>query len=235
MRFLFFFTVFQSVCCLIASGQDPDSILSTNSIQNHISVVNNPKQNTFPLILPASCILYGVLNIERDAPGGINFHRHRQNSPKMVTGSSHFDDYLQYIPAISVYALDALGEKPAHNFWQRTKILATGQLIASIQVCSIKKLSHVKRPDGNGFHSFPSGHTTTAFLGADFFYSEFKHTRKWWIYSGYVAAAIVGTYRVINNRHWASDVVAGAGFGILSNRLSGFIYRKLHKHRTSAR
>ena len=232
MKFLFIFLTAQAFCCLVVTGQRSNSIPAIVKY-GQITPRNiklNQKPN--PLFLPASCILYGVWNIERDAPGGIDFHRLRQNSPKMVTGHSHLDNYLQYVPAASVYAMDALGVKPAHPFWQRTKLLVTGQLLASIQVCSIKKLSHVKRPDGNGFHSFPSGHTATAFLGADFFYTEFKHTRKWWIYTGYVAAAVVGTYRVVNNRHWASDVVAGAGFGILSNRLSGFIHKKLHKPRT---
>ena len=37
-------------------------------------------------------------------------------------------------------------------------------------------------------------------------------------------AAFVAGSRVYNNRHWIADVVAGAGFGILSVELSYLVY-----------
>ena len=64
--------------------------------------------------------------------------------------------------------------------------------------------------------SFPSGHTSNAFLGAHMAYKEFKDSSPILAYSGYAIAAFVAGSRLYNNRHWVADVVAGAGFGILS-------------------
>ena len=67
-------------------------------------------------------------------------------------------------------------------------------------------------------------HTANAFLGAHMAYKEFKDSSPWLAYSGYALAAFVAGSRLYNNRHWVADVLAGAGFGILSVELSYFIY-----------
>jgi membrane-associated phospholipid phosphatase len=70
---------------------------------------------------------------------------------------------------------------------------------------------------GDIYRSFPSGHTTSAFAAAAAVSSE---TSRWWpgtrwvigpiLYTG---AALTGVSRMYNNRHWMSDVLAGAGVG----------------------
>jgi membrane-associated phospholipid phosphatase len=69
----------------------------------------------------------------------------------------------------------------------------------------------------DAFRSFPSGHTTAAFAAAAAVTSE---TSRWWPNSRYYigpamfgGAALVGISRMYNNRHWASDVLVGAGIG----------------------
>ena len=76
----------------------------------------------------------------------------------------------------------------------------------------------------------PSGHTATAFAGAELLRLEYKEVSPWYGFAGYVVATATGTLRVLNNRHWVSDVVAGAGFGILSARLSYLIFNSIKKH-----
>ncbi|MCW3117807.1 MAG: phosphatase family protein [Chitinophagaceae bacterium] len=65
--------------------------------------------------------------------------------------------------------------------------------------------------------SFPSGHTTAAFAAATVFAMEYKDKRLVPILS-YTAATIIGLTRIVENRHWFSDVVAGAALGFLTGR-----------------
>ena len=73
---------------------------------------------------------------------------------------------------------------------------------------------------GENRNSFPSGHTTTAFAAAAAVTSEVQ--RMWPRYTPYVApvmyggATLVGLSRMYHNKHWASDVVLGAGIGTFS-------------------
>ena len=62
-------------------------------------------------------------------------------------------------------------------------------------------------------YSFPSGHTATAFMGAELVRLEYGI---WWGLAAYSVAGATAFLRVWNNWHWTSDVIAGAGIGILS-------------------
>ena len=46
-------------------------------------------------------------------------------------------------------------------------------------------------------------------------------------------ATTVGVMRVLNNRHWVSDVLAGAGIGILSTNLAYLSHRYKWKNKNS--
>ncbi|HSZ32377.1 MAG TPA: phosphatase PAP2 family protein [Puia sp.] len=58
---------------------------------------------------------------------------------------------------------------------------------------------------------------------------EYKNVSLWYGISGYVVAGSVAYLRMYNNKHWLNDVVAGAGFGILSTRLAYILYPKMKK------
>lgn len=77
------------------------------------------------------------------------------------------------------------------------------------------------RPNG-GSHSFPSGHTSVSFCGA-----EFIRKRYGWELGipAYAAASFVAYSRVEANEHYPHDVIAGAAIGMLSS----FIFTKPHK------
>lgn len=70
---------------------------------------------------------------------------------------------------------------------------------------------------GSSFQSFPSGHTTTAFAFASTISSELARWQpgtRWTVGPVmYAGAALVGVSRMYNNKHWASDVMAGAAIG----------------------
>ncbi len=58
-----------------------------------------------------------------------------------------------------------------------------------------------------------------AFTYATVLYNEFKDTSSVLAYSGYAFATTTGAFRMINNRHWLADVLAGAGIGIIVTEL----------------
>lgn len=65
--------------------------------------------------------------------------------------------------------------------------------------------------------SFPSGHTTVAFAAATVFAMEYKNHPFIPILS-YSAATLIGLSRITENKHWITDVVAGAALGYLTGR-----------------
>jgi hypothetical protein len=139
------------------------------------------------------------------------------------------DNFSLAAPAVAVYALNAAGVKGKSNFVDRTLMLTMSSLIGNGIVSSVKNLSGVIRPDSSNSLSFPSGHTAQAFIAAEFMRQEYKHLSPWYGIAGYTVAAGTGFLRMYNNKHWFNDVIAGAGVGILSTRLSYWLYPKL-KH-----
>ena len=77
--------------------------------------------------------------------------------------------------------------------------------------------------DGSRRNSFPSGHTATAFMTATMLHKEYGWRSPWFSIGGYTAAAVTGVSRILNNRHWLSDVIAGGAIGIGSVHLGYFI------------
>lgn len=79
--------------------------------------------------------------------------------------------------------------------------------------------------------SFPSGHTTAVFAFASALDHELRltqpRTARWAGPALYAAAALTGLARMHANDHWASDVVMGAGIGIVS----GMVVARFHADR----
>lgn len=71
--------------------------------------------------------------------------------------------------------------------------------------------------DAQSFSSFPSGHTTAAFAAATVYALEYKNKPLIPIIS-YSAATLIGLSRLTENKHWPTDVLAGAVLGYLSGR-----------------
>ena len=130
------------------------------------------------------------------------------------------DDYSQFFgPAVTVGL--KLGGVEGRSDWGR--LLASSALSYGIMaglVNSIKYTAKEMRPDGSTANSWPSGHTATAFVGATILHKEYGLTRSpWYSVAGYGVATATGVMRVLNNRHWVSDVLSGAGIGIMSGEL----------------
>jgi len=136
------------------------------------------------------------------------------------TFHKHIDDLLPYTPAAAVYLMHAAGNKPKHDLVNYSVILLKAELIMVAVTNPLKKFTHVLRPDSSAYNSFPSGHTAQAFLAANFLRHEYGDKSVWYSIAGYALATSVGIFRIANNRHWVSDVLAGAGIGMLSSELA---------------
>jgi membrane-associated phospholipid phosphatase len=137
---------------------------------------------------------------------------------KNLPYGGRIDDYLQYTPLVSVYLLNALQFNGKNNFGNRTAIAAKSFLLNGLITDNLKSGVNEKRP-GGGIHSFPSGHTSKAFTFAHFMHKEYGEKSLWFSIAAYSCAATVGYMRVAKSAHWVSDVLAGAGIGILSTEL----------------
>jgi PAP2 superfamily len=139
------------------------------------------------------------------------------------------DDYAQYSPIAAVYGLNLAGYKGKNNLKNATMILITSKIISTAGAQGIKRISKRLRPDSSANNSFPSGHTTEAFANATFLFEEYKDKNIWIGIAGYAIASTTAYLRIYNNRHWLSDVVAGAGLGIASTKFAYWLYPKISK------
>lgn len=137
-----------------------------------------------------------------------------------------------YVIGTTMYALGRLAknEKLASLGLHGTEALLVGEGVADV----VKMVVGRQRPSvepgnpnsyrfmrglrgGDAYRSFPSGHTVSAFAAAAAVTAETSrnapNTR--WIVGPvlYSGAALVGISRMYNNRHWASDIIVGAGIG----------------------
>lgn len=159
----------------------------------------------------------------------INHDEIKEERNEYFSGFSHrADNYLQFAPVAAVGLFSAFGLKGKHSPAQQALLFGKAELIMMVMVMPIKNWAHVQRPDSSAFNSFPSGHTAQAFMAADFFRREFGSRYPWVSVGMYSLATGIGVFRILNNRHWVSDVIAGAGFGMLSATLSYSLHKSLH-------
>lgn len=191
---------------------------------------DSPSKFRFPkLIVPSSPIFLGSLTLYVTYAERLDM----SISDKISSGHGqlHFDDYLQYSPALIMWGLNAFGGpnlKPYHKFKQQTTILAMSAITSLVLVQGTKQFVGRNRPDTGASNSFPSGHTATAFLCAEMLHQEYGQYSPWISILGYSIAATTGYMRVYNERHYIGDIVAGAGVGILSARLGYWFAPKIN-------
>jgi len=199
-----------------------------NKINDTLHKTQNFKFNYKSAIIPSVFIGYGIIGIDNDVLKRINYdiqeelNGQRDNNLKI-------DDVSQFAPSLTVYGLNALGIQGKNDFKDRTIILGTASLIMGSTVTAMKKLTAIERPDGSNKLSFPSGSTAIAFMGAEFLYQEYKDVSIWYGISGYLVATGTGFLRIHNNKHWFTDVVTGAGIGILSTKIAYWIHPHVKK------
>ncbi|MBK7966541.1 MAG: phosphatase PAP2 family protein [Bacteroidetes bacterium] len=192
-----------------------------DSICSFKSTIHKPLVGQF--ILPLS--LFGAGFIVSGDNDVLDKYEFREERNERLNGfHTKVDDYLQFAPLAAGYGMLASGSKG--NAWHYTRQIALTEFILGVSVTGIKTWTKVLRPDGGSKNSFPSGHTAQAFASATLFADYFAQDNPWLKAAAYLTATSVGVLRVMNNRHWVPDVIAGAGVGILSAKLSAFVFEK---------
>ena len=180
-------------------------------------------------ILPAFFVGYGFTSLSKGFTRQTDVDIRHELLEEYPHFSTNFDDKLQYVPVAAVYTLNLMGIKGKNNTFDRTALYLISNSIMGISVNFLKANTDKLRPSGANTRSFPSGHTATAFVGAEFMNQEFSDTSPWYGYVGYTMATATGALRMMNDQHWMSDVLAGAGVGILSTKLTYFAYPWIKK------
>jgi membrane-associated phospholipid phosphatase len=181
------------------------------------------------IVLPASLVAYGLISIENPALRQLDHYTSNSINKNNLLRHSHLDDYLQYSPAMTAFGMKFVGLKSRHNLVDMSIVYILSSALEGGIVHSLKKLTGRMRPDGSANNSFPSGHTATAFVAAEFLYQEYKEQSLGVCIGGYTMASLIGIARILKSRHWVSDVVAGAGIGIISTRIVYWVYPYLQE------
>lgn len=154
---------------------------------------------------------------------GSDRHFRRLRNTYMPGFKSGYDNYLQYLPAAVMLGMK-IGGVEGRSSWGRMLTSDAFSIIAMTSIVeSLKHTTKIERPDGSNRHSFPSGHTATAFMTATMLSKEYGARSPWFSVGAYTVATGTGLMRMANNRHWMSDILVGAGVGIISTELGYYL------------
>jgi membrane-associated phospholipid phosphatase len=197
-------------------AQSLDSARNTTSSSSNNKKISHWKKSEW--ILPAALFTTGAIMATND--NGFNQYIKEQRDKNFSNFSTHVDNYLQYLPAAVTFGLSVFKVEGHSDLPNQTVLFIKSEIIMEAMVFPLKNLTHEVRPDGSSDDSFPSGHTAQAFAAATFMAKEYGPKSVWYSIGAYSVATSVGVMRVLNDRHWVSDVIAGAGIGIISTNIA---------------
>lgn len=201
---LFFLLIF------IGNAQTQDSI-SISKPKDKLSY----KQ----FIAPAALITSGALLINSALNDDLQSNANRFFGEDFHTSADYF---IPFIPVAQIYLGKTFGFKPKNDFQHQTINIIVANAIGAAVFTSLKYTVKEERPDKSDNLSFPSGHTSIAFTNAALLYYEYKDSNLWYASSGFLFATATGVLRIANNKHYTSDVLAGAGIGLASGLIVSY-------------
>ena len=150
-------------------------------------------------------------------------YKNTSSRTRLIKNTFHneLDNYTQFAPAVLALGLNVAGVEGRSKLGRFAASAAMSYALMAGIVNPIKYGAKEMRPDGSTANSFPSGHTATAFVSATILHKEYGLTvSPWYSVAGYGIATATGVMRVLNNRHWVSDVLSGAGIGIFATEVA---------------
>lgn len=225
-------TVLFSLITLVAlrsSAQTTDSL----ELKDSGKVISTPatfKKPALKSFIPgAVAVTYGFVALNSDWLRKLDNNVYENTNKRHPNFHTPLDDYLRYLPAAAVYGLGLAGVQGKNSMGDKTALFFLSSLLTHGTVGVLKRSSNRMRPNRFNDYSFPSGHTATAFAAAEYLHQEYGEQSLWYSVAGYTVASATGMFRLYRNYHWFSDVVAGAGIGVLSTKFSYLIYPSLKR------
>ena len=172
-------------------------------------------------VIVGGLAVYGANGSMKDGAVG-NFARHYD---------TQYEDYLQYAPGVALLALK-VGGMEGRSSWPRMIVSDAFSAVLTIGVAEgLKRSMDEVRPDGDDDRSFPSGHTAISYMLATMLHKEYGCRSPWISLGGYTVATATAASRMVHNRHWASDIVVGAGIGVLMTEMGYYLADLIFKER----
>ena len=160
----------------------------------------------------------------------------RANNPGAVKASKYITNTGGVYEIATLVALGSYGYIFKNEKVRTTTLLATQAYITGTVIeTTLKYLTGRTRPSyyapgtegeprfrgpftkSSSNSSFPSGHATVAFAAATVYAMEYKSTI-WVPILAYSAATLISASRITENKHWITDVFAGAVLGYITGR-----------------
>jgi membrane-associated phospholipid phosphatase len=133
-------------------------------------------------------------------------------------GATIGDGVEQNAFALGTYVVGRLAHKP--GIASLGADLIDAQIVNGVLTQGIKVAADRTRPNGSS-HAFPSGHTSATFATAAVVQEHYGWK---WGAPLYAVGAYVSVSRMVDNKHWASDVVFGTAIGLVSGRAASFTH-----------
>lgn len=201
--------------------------LTVTDTLNNLKAPNGHYLKPPALIIPGTFLIYGGL---KPFVSGIRnlddsiYSNIKTNHPGFHTNA---EEYLMWAPSASIYLLDAFKVRTQHTFKEHLIIDAGSIVITGGIGYAMRLVSRHINAYTTHNTEFPSGHTANAFRGAEIFHQELKGRSPLLSYSGYLVATSVGIIRIYKQAHLFTEVLAGAGLGILSTKLTYWVFDKV--------
>ncbi|GAB3723537.1 hypothetical protein GCM10027594_04530 [Hymenobacter agri] len=229
LRLALAFSLGTAACSSIHAQVAPLPADTTRKYENPGGIPAAVKQPFFKsklfkaVAIPTVLITYGAITAQGDA--GVNRDARTFVQKQFRPVNTMIDNTVIFLPYVELGAVALAGVESRNDRINTLLIIAKGEAIMLASTFAVKYLAHETRPNGQDNLSFPSGHTAQAFLAASIVHTEFRDKSQWYGVGAYTIATSVAALRMINDKHWQSDVVAGAGFGILSAHLAYLSHR----------
>ena len=213
-----------SCSCPLATAQTADATTGATDAANSTSAGQIAEY-----AIPSAMVLYGLVSLRSGTLRKFDCQTRGEILEDNQLWHTDAENYLQFAPAAAACVLKFTGVQSKNSLLDMTLMYGLSNAVQASIVTGAKSITNRERPDGSNHLSFPSGHTATAFVAAEFLHQEYGYKSVWIDIAGYGMAAWVGAARVYKNRHWVSDVIAGAGVGMLTTKGVYWAYPKLKK------